>query len=268
MEKFIADMTARCADLVVDYAPRLAGALLLLWVGSMLIRSFLKFINKLAGKREWDPTLRNFMIDLANVALKIMLLLSVASMLGFETTSFVAVLGAAGLAVGLALQGSLSNFAGGVLILMFRPFRVGDLIDTGTHNGFVTSINIFVTTLVTGDNRVVILPNGPLANGSLINYSTRGYVRIDIPVVMDNDNDFNEVKPIIVEALKKLPMAMQDKGVSAVISSHNAECYTVLAQAHCRPEDIVPLSGLIAETMHTVLADRLKPIQKIHVVQG
>lgn len=268
MDKFIADLLNQSAKLIVDYAPRLVGAILMFWIGSWLIGRLVKIIRKISGKREWDPTLRNFIVDLANVGLKIMLLVSVASMLGFETTSFVAVLGAAGLAVGLALQGSLSNFAGGVLILLFRPFRVGDLIEAGGSKGFVTSINIFVTTLLTDDNRVIILPNGPLANGSVVNYSTHGFVRVDVPVMIDNGIHFSAIRPTVLEVLKRQPLAILDKGVDAVIVHHDVVHYTFFAQAHCRPEDIIPLKGAIAGQLNEALAEHLRPMPQIMVHQG
>ena len=182
-----------------------------------------------------------------------------------------AVLGAAGLAVGLALQGSLSNFAGGVLILLFRPFRVGDLIVAGGYSGFVTSINIFVTTLLTDDNRVIILPNGPLANGSVVNYSTNGFVRVDVPVKVDYEADFNQIKAIALDVVKNQPLAMLDKGVDVALVSFDDANYTIWVQAHCRPEDIIPLKGGIAAHLNLAFAKEgifMKPVQKVQVTQG
>lgn len=151
--------------------PRLVLALLTLILGYWLINRGLRLSRRLMDLRKVEPSLSGFLVSLSGLSLKTLLLISVAGMLGVETTSFIAVLGAAGLAVGLALQGSLANFAGGVLLLMFRPFRVGHVIDSGATLGTVTEIGVLNTHLRTFDGRTAIIPNGQLANNPVINLS-------------------------------------------------------------------------------------------------
>lgn len=165
-------------EAVINYGPKVILAIVTLLIGLWLIRKLVDKTNAHFGAKA-DPSLASFMSSLVSVLLKIMLFIAVASMIGIQTTSFIAVLGAAGLAVGLALQGSLANFAGGVLILLFKPYKVGDVIEAQGHIGVVKQIQIFNTILTTGDNRVVIIPNGPLSNGSLININQMPTRRID-----------------------------------------------------------------------------------------
>ena len=144
---------------IMDYGPKVIGALAVLILGLWLISMFTKILRKGFKKGKVDETLIPFLTSLVNWTLKAVLIISVASMVGIATTSFIAVLGAAGLAIGLALQGTLSNFAGGVMILLFKPFRVGDLIESQGHIGKVKEISIFVTILLSPENKTVILPN-------------------------------------------------------------------------------------------------------------
>jgi small conductance mechanosensitive channel len=153
------------------YIPKFILAVLTLLIGLWLVSKFTALIRRTLTARNIDPSLTPFLSSIIKIALVIMVLISVASMVGIETTSFVAVLGAAGLAIGLALQGSLSNFAGGVLILFLKPFRVGDVIEAQGVTASVTEIQIFHTYLRTFDFKVIILPNGNLANDKIINYS-------------------------------------------------------------------------------------------------
>ena len=148
------------------------------------------------------PRFPTFLGSLLSVILKGILLISVASMIGIETTSFVAILGAAGLAVGLALQGSLSNFAGGVLIILFRPYKVGDFIDAQGHAGTVSAIQIFNTVLKTPDNKTIIIPNGSLSNGSITNFSTEENRRIDWTFGIGYGDDIDKAKSIIADLIK------------------------------------------------------------------
>lgn len=189
--------------LAVAYAPRLLLALLTLMVGWKLVGVALTLMDKGLQKSKTEITLQRFLHSLANIILKALLLISVASMVGIETTSFIAVLGAAGLAIGLALQGSLANFAGGILILLFKPFKAGDFIEAQGHAGTVEEIQIFTTMLRTPDNKTIIIPNGALANGSMINYSTQATRRVDFLFGIsyaDNIDTAREVLRRIIDA--------------------------------------------------------------------
>ncbi|AFU99453.1 mechanosensitive ion channel family protein [Simiduia agarivorans] len=166
-------------ELAMTHGPKILMALIVLWIGWKLIGVVTKVLDKGLEKSGTELTLRKFLGSLIGSILKVMLVISVASMIGIQTTSFIAVLGAAGLAVGLALQGSLSNFAGGVLILLFKPFKSGDFIEAQGIAGKVADIQIFVTRIITGDNKMIFVPNGPLANGNIINYSAQTHRRVD-----------------------------------------------------------------------------------------
>ncbi|WP_115717843.1 mechanosensitive ion channel family protein [Gallaecimonas mangrovi] len=181
-------------NLVMQYAPKVVLALLVLLVGLWLINGFAKVVDKGMEVRKVEPTLRHFLRNLVSIAFKILLLISVASLIGIATTSFVAVVGAAGLAIGLALQGSLANFAGGVLILFFRPFKVGDFIETNGYMGTVREIQIFNTILNTTDNKRVIIPNGKVSNESLINFSAEPKRRVDFLFGVSYSADIDLVK--------------------------------------------------------------------------
>lgn len=183
--------------LAVAYAPKLLLALATLLIGWKLVGVALNLMDKALQKGGTEPTLQRFLHSLANAMLKALLLISVASMVGIETTSFIAVLGAAGLAIGLALQGSLSNFAGGVLILLFKPIKVGDFIEAQGHAGVVDEIQIFTTVLKTGDNKTIIVPNGPLANGSIVNYSTQTKRRVDFVFGIGYGDDIDKAREVI-----------------------------------------------------------------------
>ena len=159
--------------------------------------------------RQVDRALSSFICSLVGIVLKVLLLVSVASMIGVETTSFIAVIGAAGLAIGLALQGSLANFAGGVLIMLFRPFRAGDWIEAQGVSGSVDSIQIFHTTLKTADNKVVIVPNGSLSNGHITNYSRESKRRADINVGIDYASDIKQARDVLL-AIAQDPRVLRD----------------------------------------------------------
>lgn len=202
----------------VDYLPRLAMAIVVLLIGLWLIRIVMKGVRRAMSVKEFEPTVQRFLASLLDVILKIVLLLSVASMLGIETTSFLAILGSAGLAIGLALQGGLANFAGGVLLLIFKPFRVGDLIEAQGIYGEVQEISIFVTKILTPHNKTVIIPNGPLANGIITNVSAKGNVRIDLNVNVAGDADLNKAKEVILRAIKATSGVLADPAPSVHIS--------------------------------------------------
>jgi small conductance mechanosensitive channel len=184
-------------SLAIEYGLNLALAILTLVVGMFIINSFVRFLKKTMNKRGVDPSLVPFTSSLVGTLLKIMLLVSVASMVGIETTSFIAVLGAAGLAVGLALQGSLANFAGGVLILLFKPFKVGDVIETQGFTGVVQSIQIFNTIMNTFDNKKIIIPNGAVSSGPITNYSAEEFRRVDMEFGIGYDDDIKKSKDIL-----------------------------------------------------------------------
>ncbi|MFD2203685.1 mechanosensitive ion channel family protein [Shivajiella indica] len=193
----------KAIDLAFQFGPSLLKALILLLVGRYVIRLLIRLMSAALEKYEIDPSLSTFFKSFLNAILWVLLLISVATTLGMEMTSFVAILGAAGLAIGLALQGSLSNFAGGVLILVFKPFRVGDSVEAQGTIGEVESIDILYTKVRNFDNKVVTIPNGALANNPIINYSQKPTRRVDMAVGVAYGTDLKKVRKVILDVLKK-----------------------------------------------------------------
>jgi small conductance mechanosensitive channel len=196
-------------DILVDYSPKLISAFLILFIGLYAIRLINRLIRKIMVKRNLDPTLTKFLADILLWALRILLFVSFISKLGIETSSFVAILGAMGLAVGLSLQGSLSNFAGGMLIIVFKPFKVGDTIEAQGVIATVLEIQIFVTKMLTANNQTVFVPNGALSNGTIINYSMQGERRADLTFAVSYDSDIKKAKDILLEVLTKNPKVLK-----------------------------------------------------------
>lgn len=197
-------------SILVNYSPRLISAFVILVVGIYAIRLINRIVKNIMIKRELEPTLSKFLADILLWFLRIILFVTFISKLGVETSSFVTILGAGGLAIGLSLQGSLSNFAGGMLIIMFKPFRVGDSIEAQGVTGTVSEIQIFVTKLITGNNQMIFVPNGSLSNGNIINYSMAGTRRADLAFSVAYDADLKAVKNIILQILKSNPMVLQN----------------------------------------------------------
>lgn len=203
---------------VMAYAPKLLLALITLVVGLWIIRRIVRLVEAALVRGPADVTLTRFLTSLASISLKALLLVSVASMVGIATTSFVAILGAAGLAIGLALQGSLANFAGGVLILIFRPFKIGDYIEGQGAAGTVRDIQIFNTILTTPDNKRIIVPNGPLSNNNIINYSAETTRRVDFTFGIGYDDDIKQAKDILERLVSSDERVLQDPAHLVVVS--------------------------------------------------
>lgn len=212
--------------MIMEYGSRVLLALVTLTIGWWLINRLTAKVGALLALRNADLALQGFISSLANIILKILLVVSVASMIGVETTSFVAAIGAAGLAIGLALQGSLANFAGGVLILLFRPFRIGDWIEAQGVAGTVDSIQIFHTVLRTGDNKTVIVPNGNLSNGIITNTNRQPTRKVVFDVGVDYEADLQSARNVLLE-LANDPRVLPDPAPAAVISTLGDSSITV-----------------------------------------
>ncbi len=196
-------------EIVQAYLPKVALALFTLIVGWWFIGRINHGLKKLLTSKKVDISLVPFLCSMTNATLKVLLFVSVASIVGIETTSFVAVLGAASLAVGFALQGSLANFAGGVLILLFKPFKVGDLIESDGVLGVVQSITVLNTILATPADNTAILPNGQVANNKVLNYTKENHRRVDLTVGIGYDEDIEKAKKVLVAALKEVPNVLE-----------------------------------------------------------
>jgi small conductance mechanosensitive channel len=212
---------AQAGDLIVAYGAKVLLAIVFLLIGLAIIKRIVGGVGKAMSKKGVDQSLQPFLKSLIGALLKVMLFISVVSMLGVEMTSFVAVLGAAGLAVGLALQGSLANFAGGVLILLLKPFKVGDFIDSGSHSGTVREIQIFYTYLTTPTNQEIIIPNGQLSNNAVKNFSFHNTRRIDFTFGIGYDDNIDQAKDILMKLITDEANVMNDPAPMVFIENLN-----------------------------------------------
>ncbi|MDB3990772.1 mechanosensitive ion channel [Gammaproteobacteria bacterium] len=178
-------------------------ALCILIIGRQAIKIIIKIISSALERSNTEDTVRIFVTNLLNTLLMIVVFIAAINQLGIQTTSIIAVLGAAGLAIGLALQGSLSNFAAGILIVIYRPYKVGDYIQADNHLGTVDDIQIFSTVLRTPDNKIVVVPNGSIMNGSIVNFSHQKERRIDIVIGCSYEDDIDKVKEVLADVLSK-----------------------------------------------------------------
>ena len=197
-------------ELTLTYGPKLIGAIVVWIVGSFIIKKLLKTFERTLVKQDTDASLRPFLKSLLGVVLRVLLVISVLSMIGVAMTSFIALLGAAGLAIGLALSGTLQNFAGGVVILIFKPFKVGDLIDAQGHKGSVKEIQIFNTILKDLDNKTIIIPNGGLSTSSLVNYSTEPTRRVDFTFGIGYGDSVDRAREVISKVIKEDSRILKD----------------------------------------------------------
>ena len=212
--------------MIMEYGSRVLLAVITLAVGWWLINRLTAKLAHLLALRKADLALQGFISSLVNIILKVLLVVSVASMIGIQPTSFVAAIGAAGLAIGLALQGSLANFAGGVLILLFRPFKIGDWIEAQSVSGTVDSIQIFHTVLRTGDNKTVIVPNGNLSNGIITNYNRQPTRKVVFDVGVDYDADLQKVREVLL-MLADDPRVLKDPAPVVVVSALGESAITM-----------------------------------------
>ena len=212
-------------------------AILFLVVGWIVIGLINSLLKNSREKRKVDPTLVPFLGSIVNVVLKTALFISMASTLGIQTSSFVAVLGAAGLAIGLALQGSLSNFAGGVLLILFRPIKKGDFIEACGEQGTVSQIQIFSTILLTTDNKTIILPNGSVANGPITNFSQQDNRRVDLVFGISYGDDFEKAKALLQGLIKEDVRILKEPEHLVRVSSLSSSSVDITLRAWVAKED-------------------------------
>ncbi len=220
----------------LTFIPTVLLALLVLWVGLYLIRLIVNGVGKGLDQRDVEPTLKKFMASLIGWGLKALLIISVVQMLGVATTSFIAVLGAAGLAIGLALQGTLANFAGGVLILLFKPYKVGELIKAQGELGRVIEIQIFTTIMLTPENKTAIIPNGAMANGNIVNFTRSGMIRVDMTIGISYNSDIKKAKEVLRQVLAQQPEVFQDPAPTIAVSNLNDSSVDLVVRPYCKPE--------------------------------
>lgn len=224
--------------------------LLVLLLGWKLIKRIINIFNAILERRNIDPTIGSFLDGLINISLKIFLILVVMDYIGLKTSGLVALIGSAGLAVGLALQGSLSNFAGGVIILLIRPFNVGDLIDGGEHTGTVEKIGIFYTHLVSFDNKQILIPNGELANKSIVNYTSKDTRRVDLNFTVGYEQEISKVKSALFSVINTEELILKEPEPFVAVSKHGDSAITFVVRVWTKTEDYW--------TVHFNLLERVK----------
>ncbi|MCF6345193.1 MAG: mechanosensitive ion channel [Thiomicrorhabdus sp.] len=230
-------LSMKAYELGLEYAPKLALAIITLLIGLWIIRMLGNLLQASMKKSKVDPTLIPFITSLSAWILKLLLFISVASMIGIATTSFIAVLGAAGLAIGLALQGSLANFAGGVLIMIFKPYKVGDLIEAQGHLGIVKEVQIFNTLLTNPENKQVIIPNGAISNDSIVNYTSEGAIRVNLTVGIAYDADITKAKSVLMSVLERHDKVLKDPAPFVGVVELADSSVNLAVRPHCTPDD-------------------------------
>ncbi|MFT4094494.1 MAG: mechanosensitive ion channel [Niabella sp.] len=200
----------KAREIGIEFAPKIIGAILVYIIGSWLVKKIAQLLNKMFIARNYDPSLRTFLSSMLRTVLTVLLLLTVFQMLGVNITAFAALLAGAGLAIGAALNGSLGNFAGGVMMLLFKPFKVGDMIEAQGQTGIVKELGIFNTIILTADNKTVILPNGPLSTGNIVNYTTHGNLRVDLTMAIAPNMDIEKARQVAINAMKQHPKVLAE----------------------------------------------------------
>jgi small conductance mechanosensitive channel len=206
-------------ELLTAYGVKIVAALVILVLGQWVVKFIRNLIKKVMTRRRVDPTIGEFVGNLSYYALLTFVILAALSQLGIQTTSFIAVIGAAGLAVGLALQGSLSNFAAGFLLIIFRPIKVGDFIEAAGTAGTVEAIQIFTTQLLTPDNKTIFVPNAALTAGNIVNYSQKGTRRVDMTFGIGYGDDIDKARRIIAEVIEADPRVLEDPAPTIAVSA-------------------------------------------------
>lgn len=229
--------TQKWIDLATEYGLKIIGAIVIWIIGSWIIKKILKTTRKVMTKSNYEESLQKFLINLLSWGLKILLIITLLGTLGVPTTSFAAIIAAAGLAVGLALQGSLGNFAGGVLIMIFKPFKIGDLIEAQGELGVVKRIEIFTTKLTALSNKEVIIPNGALSNGNIINYTTEGTRRVDLTFGVGYSSDIKKTKEVLMTVLTSHPKVLKTPEPTVNVSELADSSINFAVRPWCNSED-------------------------------
>ncbi len=222
--------------ILMTYGPKVLGAILTLIIGFWIIGRIVRVVRKLMEKREMDESLQPFLLSLISIGLKVMLLLSVAGMFGIETTSFVAIFSALAFAIGMALQGNLGHFASGVMLLIFKPFKVGDLVDVQGNVGVVDAINLFNTSLLTPDNKKIYLPNGFVTGGPITNISGQGIISVFLTFGIGYDDDIDRARAIIQKVVDACPYILADKETGIFVSELADSSVNFAVRPWCKSE--------------------------------
>lgn len=249
------DALSGLLDLTVAFIPKLIGCILVLWVGFKLIKLLKKALTKLLDRRNAESTLKGFLTSLVDVLMKVMLIIMAMDIIGIKATSFIAVLGAAGLAIGMALQGTLQNFAGGVIILLLRPFKVGDYIEVGSFKGYVKEIRIFHTLIRPFNGRIIIVPNSELATKSLINHTKDNVIRLDVVASVAYGTDLDKARQVIQSVIDNDPLILKDPMPKFCVSELNSSSVDYSLWLWTTVDDYWTVWMRIRENIYKAFAD-------------
>jgi len=247
----IEEMASLAGKLAVDYGTKLIGAITVLVIGLWVIKLIVKGIGRVMEKKDIDPSLSTFAKSFLNMALKTMLFISVLTTVGVEMTSFVALIGAAGLAIGMALSGTLQNFAGGVMLLLFKPFKIGDAIEAQGHKGSVSAINIFNTILKTPDNQVIIIPNGGLSTSSLVNITHEATRRVEWNIGIAYGDDFDTAKTLMSKLISEDERILSDPEPFIALSALGDSAINVLVRVWVEKDNYGAVLFAMNEKVYT-----------------
>ena len=233
----LALVTQQLIDSGIQAGGHILKAVIVFLVGRFLIRMLNRLVRRLMDKRNVDISIKTFVRSLVNILLTVLLIVSVVGALGVETTSFAALLASAGVAVGMALSGNLQNFAGGLVILLFKPYKVGDWIDAQNVSGTVKEIQIFHTILTTADNKLIYVPNGALSSGVVTNYSNQTTRRVEWIVGVDYGEDYNKVEKVVREVLAADKRVLDDPAPFIALHALDASSVNVVARVWVNSAD-------------------------------
>lgn len=237
----------RLLEWTTNTAFKLVIGLIIISIGFKIIRKIVNHLVHFLEKKDVDITLIKFLNSLVSVGLKVALLMPILAYWGIELSGIAALIASAGVAIGLALQGSLSNFAGGFIILLIRPFKVGDFIETTEYSGVVEEIGLFYTNLLTVDNKQILIPNGILSNGSLINYSAKENRRVDLIFSVSYDNNILEVKKVLHDVITQNKLALKDPEPYVGVNAHSPSSLDFVIRVWCRTDDFLDLKHQLLE---------------------
>ncbi|AXT56193.1 mechanosensitive ion channel family protein [Aquimarina sp. MMG015] len=224
-------------DKVVFFAPRIIGAALVFWIGFKIIKKVLQLLDKTLEKTGISDTMRPFLLSIISVVLKIAVIFAIVTILGVDLSGLLAILAAVGFAIGMSLQGSLGNFASGILIMFLKPYEAGDWIQVGDSFGKVQEIGIFSTVVITPGDKVLIIPNAKITDDVVANYSKRGVVRLEIGVTMPYNEDFSKVKRVIENAIAPIDKILDSPKTEIGIENFDSHNILIAVRPYVKPDD-------------------------------
>ena len=229
-------LTEKFLSWIATFGAKLIIGLIVIFIGLKIIKKVVKHFTNFLERKSVDVTLTKFLHAFTEVTLKLLLFLFILGYWDVKLTGLAALVASGGVAIGLALQGSLSNFAGGFIILLIRPFKVGDYIETGIYQGTVDEIGLFYTKLTTVDNKLILIPNGTLSNGSLVNYSAKDKRRVDLIFGVSYDNDINHVKNVLIDIINKQKFVLKYPSYFVGVTSHGPSSVDFVVKVWCKSE--------------------------------